>query len=126
MSKQSMLQVFFLVRKKNKIVELNHSESKIVNKITEHIKAKGYNICCDNLLHRYHWLKNAKKKRSICNLFYPHLSTVHLSDVAVLTLASLTVLFVKTPCALPVDGSVPHQRTTYQFYQVSSQLSFAN
>ena len=61
MSKQSMLQVYFGA-KKNKIVELNHSESKIVNKITEHIKAKGYNISCGNLLHRYHWLKNAKTK----------------------------------------------------------------
>ena len=51
-----------LVCKKNKIVELNRSESKIVNKITEHIKAKGYNICCNNSLHHYHWMKNAKTK----------------------------------------------------------------
>ena len=53
---------YYFGAQENKIVELNRSESKIVNKITEHIKAKAYNICCDNSLHRYHWRKNAKTK----------------------------------------------------------------
>ena len=61
MSKQGMLQVLLCCKiKKHRIAVLNCSESQIVNKITEHIKPKRYNVCCDNLLHRYHWLNNAK------------------------------------------------------------------
>ena len=54
-------------------------------------------------------------KRSVRNIFYPYLSTVHRSDVAVLILASLTVLFLITTCELSVDASVLCQRTAYQF-----------
>ena len=52
------------------------------------------------------------------------LSTVHQLGVAARILASLTA-FLMTLCALSLDAYVPLQRTTFQFSQASSQLSFA-
>ena len=52
------------------------------------------------------------------------LSTVHQLGVAARILASLTA-FLMTLCSLSLDAYVPLQRTTFQFSQASSQLSFA-
>ena len=59
-----------------------------------------------------------------CPWYIQLLSTVHQIGVAAPVLASLTA-FLMTLCATSLDSYVPLQRTTFQFSQASTQLSFA-
>ena len=81
----------------------------------------------------YHHLQALHKKLSVCVLLLRQLAgsgwsagakTLRTAGVVAHILTSLTVLLMML-CALSLDAYIPPQRTTFQFYQASSKLSFA-